>query len=269
MIVENIHNNFIDYRKFFRLLQKPLLIYDKDSETHKLVVAVLGLVARSLLKSDAESAEMLFLEVLLPELLKVGENEFKRPLVANLILEFVRKESECYFSLVQRIKELCAGNIRSYVALLAHLLERIARECEDIQYTLWSEFFYYGFLAINNPAPSVRSHGAKVLARLFSDVVVANNEVVGEKLPALQGLVSDPWWEVRAQGLVIFKAILLSKYKNQSSSTDINEDLNTKTILHYISQVFKVDVSHNILRIGLIELAELIVYEEGLCERYL
>jgi hypothetical protein len=38
--------------------------------------------------------------------------------------------------------------------------------------------------------------------------------------------------------------------------------------MHYIRQIFKADVSHNILRIGLIELAELINYEESLCERY-
>lgn len=100
-------------------------------------------------------------------------------MIANIILEFVRKESECYLSLVQRIKELYAGNIRNYVALLAHLLEKIARDCDDITYTLWSEFFYYGFLALNNPAPSVRTNGAKILARLFSDVVVANNEIIG------------------------------------------------------------------------------------------
>ena len=50
----------------------------------------------------------------------------------------MRKESECYLSLVQRIKELYAGNVRNYVALLAHLLEKIARDCEHIQYTLWS-----------------------------------------------------------------------------------------------------------------------------------
>jgi hypothetical protein len=61
----------------------------------------------------------------------------------------------------------------------------------------------------------------------------------------------------------------MSKYKQSSSSVDINEDLNTKTILHYITEIFRPDVSHNILRIGLIELAELIVHEEVLCERYL
>jgi hypothetical protein len=40
---------------------------------------------------------------------------------------------------------------------------------------------------------------------------------------------------VRAQALVVFKAILLSKFRNQSASQDINEDLNTKTILHYVT----------------------------------
>lgn len=136
----------------------------------------------------------MFEEFLLPELMKIAENEYKKQMIANLMLEFVRKESECYLSLVQRIKELYAGNIRNYVALLAHLLEKIARDCEDITYTLWSEFFYYGFLALSNPAPSVRTNGAKILARLFSDVVVANNEIIGEKLSALKGIVTDPWW---------------------------------------------------------------------------
>ena len=39
---------------------------------------------------------------------------------------------------------------------------------------------------------------------------------------------------------------------------DIN--CNLKTILHYILDIFKLNVSHNILRIGLIELAELLNY---------
>ena len=69
--------------------------------------------------------------------------------------------------------------------------------------------------------------------------------------------MNDPWWEVRAQALIIFKAILLSKHKAMSQSQDatINDDLNNKTILNCIQEIFKVDVSHNILRIGLIELA--------------
>ena len=42
---------------------------------------------------------------------------------------------------------------------------------------------------------------------------------------------------------------------SQSQDATINDDLNNKTILNCIQEIFKVDVSHNILRIGLIELA--------------
>ena len=58
--MENIHNNFVDYRKFFALIQKVLVLYEKDSETHKFVVALYGQIARGLLKVDAETSEMLF-----------------------------------------------------------------------------------------------------------------------------------------------------------------------------------------------------------------
>jgi hypothetical protein len=61
-------------------------------------------VAKGLHKHDSESTEMMFEEILLPELLKIAENEYKRPLITNLCLEFVRKESECYYFLVQRVK---------------------------------------------------------------------------------------------------------------------------------------------------------------------
>lgn len=44
--------------------------------------------------------------------------------------------------------------------------------------------------------------------------------MINEKLPILQKLITDPWWEVRAQSLIIFKSILMSKFKNQSSSEE-------------------------------------------------
>lgn len=46
-------------------MYKPLTIYDKDSETHKLIVSLLTLIAKSLIKIDAEASEMLFEEILL------------------------------------------------------------------------------------------------------------------------------------------------------------------------------------------------------------
>ena len=74
MIVENIHNNYSDYSKFFNLFAKVLKIYDKDTETYKNTISLFNLVAKALIKIDAESAEMMFEEILLPELIKMAEN---------------------------------------------------------------------------------------------------------------------------------------------------------------------------------------------------
>ena len=60
LIVENIHNNYSDYSKFFHLFLKVLKIYDKDTETYKNTISLFNLVAKALIKIDAESAEMMF-----------------------------------------------------------------------------------------------------------------------------------------------------------------------------------------------------------------
>ena len=37
LIIDNINNNFMDFKKFFSLFIKPLRTYDKESETYKLI----------------------------------------------------------------------------------------------------------------------------------------------------------------------------------------------------------------------------------------
>ena len=117
-------------------------------------------------------------------------------------------------------------------------------------------------MSLNSASPTVRANGAKIIALLFTEVALAGDDIINEKMPVLKKMIVDPWWEVRAQAIIIYKAILMGKYKNQSSqeSNDINENLNMKTIVHYILEIFKPDVSHNILRVGLVEIAELLNY---------
>lgn len=67
-------------------------------------------------------------------------------------------------------------------------------------------------------SPSVRVNGAKIISKLFTDLVVAGDDIITDKLVALKNLILDPWWEVKAQALIIFKSILLNKYRNQTNS---------------------------------------------------
>lgn len=69
---------------------------------------------------------------------------------------------------------------------------------------------------MNSPSPTLRVNGAKIIGQLFTEIAVASEEVINEKMQALQRLVVDPWWEVKAQAIIIYRAILLSRYKNIS-----------------------------------------------------
>ena len=86
MVVENIYNNFVDFRKFFALFYTPLRLYDRETETYKLILGLLSSVARGLHKHDSETAEMLFEEILLPELLSLARNEYKKGTICHLAL---------------------------------------------------------------------------------------------------------------------------------------------------------------------------------------
>lgn len=73
--MDNINSNFMDYKKFFHLFEKPLIYYNKESETFKLIISLITTLAKGLhQKYSSENAEMMFLEIMLEILLKIGEN---------------------------------------------------------------------------------------------------------------------------------------------------------------------------------------------------
>jgi hypothetical protein len=77
------------------------------------------IIAKGLHKFNSENAEMMFYEILIENLLRIGENENKRPIISSLILDFVRKESECYTEVIQKVKTIYSGNTKVFSSYLA------------------------------------------------------------------------------------------------------------------------------------------------------
>ena len=68
LIIDNISSNFIDYKKFFELFHKPL----KSMIRRVKPLSLLSKVASGLHKRDSDSAELMFEEIALANLLKIG-----------------------------------------------------------------------------------------------------------------------------------------------------------------------------------------------------
>jgi len=162
------------------------------------------------------------------------------------------------------VKETLAEDTKLYVSYLAHFIEIILKLQGEVEESLWNELYFYANAALTSPSPHTRANGCKII----SELIVFNEKVYTDRLERLKKLAHDNWWEVRAQTLIILSRLLIAHSKS-SQEHEVDDSLNFRTILNYILEIFRNGITHNILRIGLVELAELLNYEPELCERYL
>lgn len=64
----------------------------------------------------------MFQEIALGDLLKVGENEYKRSAISSVILEFIKKDTESYFEFLQQVKRIYSKDLKTFVSYLTHFL---------------------------------------------------------------------------------------------------------------------------------------------------
>lgn len=153
---------------------------------------------------------------------------------------------------------------------MAHFIEAILKLQGEVEESLWNELYFYANGALTSPSPHTRANGCKII----SELIVFNEKVYTDRLDRLKKLAHDNWWEVRAQTLIILSRLLIAHRKGVLDKSGgepepLDDNLSFRTIFNYVLEIFRNGVTHNILRIGLVELAELLNYEPELCERYL
>lgn len=121
-------------------------------------------------------------------------------------------------------------------------------------------------------------------AKVISELVMFSDENFFANLSPLTSLANDDWWEVRALALIIYSRLIISRKKGFENSVEKSKEVREKEggdrksidyermfqeIVGYILRIFHIGADEKILRVGLIELAELLNYEKNLCERYM
>jgi hypothetical protein len=191
------------------------------------------------------------------EFLKIGnERPEKRYAIGQVCLYFTRQNTVDQYETIIKVKESLAEDTKLYVSYLAHFIEIILKLQGEVEESLWNELYFYANGALTSPSPHTRANGCKIV----SELIVFNEKVFTDRLDRLKKLSHDNWWEVRAQTLVILSRLLIAhrkstQEKSQSQSEPLDDNLNFRTIFNYILEIFRNGVTHNILRIGLVELA--------------
>ncbi len=172
------------------------------------------------------------------------------------VCSYFTTDSEQYLAeFFEVTKGLLGHDTKLFLAFQTDVLELFAQQRPERRMgeELWGLYFREALLAIRNRSPHVRAIGL----RIMNELVYFRQEPIIAKIKLVFRMADEEWWEVRAQLIILISRLLLLNPNTPNTSISI------------IIKLFNKQISHNILRIGVICLAELLNSRPELCERYL
>ena len=104
----------------------------------------------------------MFENIILKEFILIIKNypTKKEPIIETFYC-FCADDSGNRLHLIKKIKEILTTDIKSFVSILAILIQQNYEQ--DFDDDLYNLFFYYSIIAIDNPSPITRTNGLKII----------------------------------------------------------------------------------------------------------
>ncbi|KRX05819.1 Calponin homology domain [Pseudocohnilembus persalinus] len=301
-IVEQLNNNFLDFKKFFHLFLRVLEQSPDNSKQFLYCISLFKQVAQKLCEIDPQTLQMMFESILMKELVFIVKKfPTKREQIIDTFYYFCAQDSLSRLHLIKKIKELLNTDMATYLSILSVLVTQDYGD--DFDGELYQLFSHFAFQSLYSSSPFMRTNCLKII----NEILYYSYEPILAKMHKLQKLIFDDWWEVKAQILIITANLLLyiaqsqleleqrsqkNSPKNDSQnmeeiksihSKDNNNNNNNNNnsqdqetirqqqeyLMNITLGIFRTQVSENILRIGLIYLAPVLNHYPQLCDRYL
>jgi hypothetical protein len=226
----------------FEALDK--LVPNSDPFIH--LLDSLAHVIERLISKDLILAEGLLIEHMLERLvILAGSASSKREVVCHILHLFTSQDPLMRARVVQSLADFLPKRCE-----LVKFLAALVKYDKEFVPELHVPYIEAAKAQLYNPSPVVRTSAIAVLSHLAQ----VSPEHVYDCTEDMTGLVTDSWWEVRAQ-LLQCAGILLTKAGSGSA------------LLGLVLELFKVTSNKNVVRIGLIYLATALCQPE-LSKRY-
>jgi len=203
-VIERLNNNFDEFKRFFQLLQTPLLDLYIGGMAFNTLVELLKEIGRRLLETDSTTTEIMFESLVLPVMVDVIKEYYnKREQVSQIIFSYCLVSSSSRQRFLKKIKEHLSQNLKLFIAILSVVVSFYSEE--DFTEDLFNLYFYYAIVALDFPSPVTRAQGLKIL----NEIVYINYIPVIQIIGKLENLAKDQWWEVKALILILCSSLLL------------------------------------------------------------
>jgi len=276
LLVDTLIKSPSEFWKVWSLLFPALVDFSDQSSVFESVVFLFKRLGDLMREADPSLTQQLITEVGLPSLAKeLAASPEKRDALCEILYSYVQEDTLNHLLVLRALKEK-TKDLGVYTCCLSCLITLDAQQ-GLLDENLLDLYVYYALLAMQNVQPRIRVAGLCVLSTITTSS--AQFESVLALVSNFGGLVTDDWWEVQSQ-LLLLSAQLLQRV---ASSPDLHEvasattgdddggsrtdapaikekryNENTEALLAVVSRVFSIHNSKNVLQVGLSALAAVI-----------
>jgi hypothetical protein len=275
LLVDTLIKSPSEFWKVWSLLFPALVDFNESSSVFESVVFLFKRLGDLMREADPSLTQQLVTEVGLPSLAKeLAASPEKRDALCEILYSYVQEDTLNHLLVLRALKEK-TKDLGVYQCCLSCLITLDA-QLGLLDENLLDLYIYYALLAMQNVQPRIRVAGLCILSTIT--VNSPQFESVLALTTSFGGLVTDDWWEVQSQ-LLLLAAQLLQRV---ASSPDLHEiasattgddgeskpdapgikerrySENTEALLAVVARVFSIHNSKNVLQVGLSALAPVI-----------
>lgn len=215
-------------------------------------VEVFHILGHSLMEKDQNSAWILFEDYALFKIVPLIQTDvLKRRQLLSIIYAFCPNDPSVHMNVIKSLQDKLQ-NQHTFIHILSHLshLE------EQFSPALLDIYMYYATAGLTTASPKLRATSLYILFPLVDHSLESCKALID---PTLKPMAEDPWWEVKAQ-LVVLSAKILS---NLSNSDPISQDL-----YDLIQNILSTPLTPHVYTIALSYIAPILTIHPSLASLY-
>jgi len=259
LLVESILRSPAEFWRLWSLFFPPMVDFSETSAVFESVLHLFRRVGSLLQQADQVVTQQLMIDVGLPSLGPLlADTAGKREPLCELIYTYVQPAVLSHLAVLRAVKE-AIERLPVYIACLSYFVH-LEVSAGLLNEHLMEHYMYYALVALQSPQPRIRVAGLSILVKVTSSSQEHSASVLAH-LPHFISLVSDSWWEVQAQLLLLASNLLVYTAAAQQSQQQPAEAIETpldeavEALLTVVSTLMDTRASKNVIQVGLCALA--------------
>jgi len=192
------HNFFTNFKYFLNIMLRALVDISSHSAAYNSYLRLMHTFGEAMAQ-DKNCSAILFLESIGLEYILEFAKKYsnKKDALVHIIMSISPPGYNMRLRLLKRIEKMIGSDFKTLSGILAHM--SVYQACDGFEREILDFYWTKAICLLDYPCPKMRTNGLKILSEI--------SHFDFTKMPAcyahLRIQCNDPWWEIKAQILII------------------------------------------------------------------